>query len=581
MVQFSRVAPRLIIALLLASGLAACQKGEDAATAPAAGEAPASVNDAATDTASPAHSFGPEISAEDFAQHVKVLSSDEFGGRSPGGKFEELTINYLKAQFERLGLQPGNGDSYLQEVPAVGMQAATDTTMTLTVDGKAETLKQGEDMVLVSTQGKPEINVADSELVFVGYGINAPEAGWNDYAGIDVKGKTVVILVNDPGFASQDPSLFQGKRMTYYGRWTYKYEEAARQGAAAALIIHQTDAAGYGWDVVRNSWTGQEFHLPASVDPAPRLPLSGWLTGESAKHLFERSGLDLAKLQAEAGKPGFKAVPMAATLSADLHSTITEAKSHNVMALLPGTEHPDEAIIYMAHWDHLGTQPDYEGDDKIFNGAVDNATGVAGVLEIAERFVTEAKPKRSVLFMLVTLEESGLLGSGYYVQNPVIPLKDTVAVINLDAMSVVGRAKDMVVIGYGNSELEDILKPAAAFQGRELHAESAPERGYFFRSDHFNFAKAGVPALYTKSGLDMRDGGEAAGEAELNDYTKNRYHSPRDEFDPNWDLGGVVEDLNVLDHVGRQLANSDQWPNWYEGNAFKATRDAQRAAASD
>src|SRR5690606_5289028 len=291
MPEFSRTAPRLMVPLFLLAALGACQSGDDAAKAPAPSAA-TQPSKPATEPATPAHSFGPEISAEDFAQHVKTLSSDEFGGRSPGGKFEQLTINYLKTQFERLGLKPGNGDSYFQEVPAVGMQAAPDTTMSLTVDGSTEVLKQGEDMVLVSTQGKPEISVADSELVFVGYGINAPEAGWNDYDGIDVTGKTVVMLVNDPGFASQDPALFQGKRMTYYGRWTYKYEEAARQGAAAALIIHQTDAAGYGWDVVRNSWGGQEFHLPASVDPAPRLPLSGWLTAESATHLFERAGLD-------------------------------------------------------------------------------------------------------------------------------------------------------------------------------------------------------------------------------------------------------------------------------------------------
>lgn len=526
--------------------------------------------------------LAPEISLTTLRDATRVLSSDDFEGRAPGTAGEDKTVAFLSDQFGKAGLKPGNKASWVQDVPLVEIAAKNVSPLTVIGGAMPLSFAHGSQFIAASYRSAPHVSIADSELVFVGFGINAPEKDWNDYAGIDMRGKTAVILVNDPDYGTEGlEGLFSGRAMSYYGRWTYKYEEAARQGAAAALIIHQTDAAGYGWDVVRNSWTGQEFHLPASVDPAPRLPLSGWLTGESAKHLFERSGLDLAKLQAEAGKPGFKAVPMAATLSADLHSTITEAKSHNVMALLPGTEHPDEAIIYMAHWDHLGTQPDYEGDDKIFNGAVDNATGVAGVLEIAERFVTEAKPKRSVLFMLVTLEESGLLGSGYYVQNPVIPLKDTVAVINLDAMSVVGRAKDMVVIGYGNSELEDILKPAAAFQGRELHAESAPERGYFFRSDHFNFAKAGVPALYTKSGLDMRDGGEAAGEAELNDYTKNRYHSPRDEFDPNWDLGGVVEDLNVLDHVGRQLANSDQWPNWYEGNAFKATRDAQRAAASD
>src|SRR5690606_24895491 len=426
---------------------------------------------------------------------------------------EQKTVDYLVQQFQRLGLEPGNNGEWTQTVPMVKSQAAPDTTLSLTVGGETLALDQGEEMVLVTRTAQPTVTVEGSELVFVGYGTVAPEAGWNDYEGLDVAGKTVVMLINDPGFHAGDPELFGGKRMTYYGRWTYKYEEAARQGAAAALIIHDTAGAGYGWDVVKNSWTGAEFDLPASVDPAPRIPLQGWLTQDAAQDLFRRAGLDLDALRDAANKPGFKPVPMQATLSATLHTTLETGESRNVLGLLRGETHPDEVVIYMAHWDHLGTNPNIAGDG-IFNGAIDNASGVAGVLEIAEAFVTAGrKPARSVLFMPVTLEESGLLGAKYYVANPVFPLEKTVAAINLDALrsELVGPTKDVIVIGHGASELEDILAEVAATQQRSVEPEAEAEKGFYYRSDHFNFAKAGVPALYAKGGLDNVEHGREHG----------------------------------------------------------------------
>ena len=522
---------------------------------------------------------------------MKVLSSDEFGGRAPGTDGEQQTADYVVAQFKRLGLQPGNGDSWFQDVPMVVTTAdEAATTATITLKGTARPLAFGTQMAMGTRTAQPKVDVAGSQMVFVGYGVNAPEAGWNDYEGLDVKGKTVVMLVNDPGFHAGDAELFSGKKMTYYGRWTYKFEEAARQGAAAALIIHDDAGAGYGWDVVKNSWSGAQFDLPASADPEPRLPLQGWITGETAAQLFTDAGLDLETLRAAANKPGFKPVAIGdATFDASLTSTVTEASSRNILARLPGVERPDEAIVYTAHWDHLGDHsathggdkaaPAAEGEDHVYNGAIDNATGVAGVLEIAEAFIVQnPKPARSVVFLMVTLEESGLLGSKYYAANPVIPLKDTVAVINLDAMSVVGPTKDLVVIGLGNSELDDVLRPIAEKQQRTLVEEDGVEKGFFFRSDHFSFAKYGVPALYAKGGIDHVEKGADFGRQVQANYTTALYHKPADEFDEAWDLRGVVQDLYALYGVGRTLANNDAWPNYVEGNAFKAARDASRAA---
>jgi Zn-dependent M28 family amino/carboxypeptidase len=385
------------------------------------------------------------------------------------------------------------------------------------------------------------------------------------------------MLINDPGFHAHDATLFEGKRMTYYGRWTYKFEEAARQGAAAALIIHDTSGAGYGWDVVKNSWGGPQFDLGPADDPEPRLPAQGWIDGPLASQLFAAAGQDFEALKAAAGKRGFKAVLLGdARLDLDLASHIKQSSSRNVIARLPGTTHPDEAVVYSAHWDHLGTHPDEPGDN-IYNGAIDNATGVAGVLEIAEAFtVRKARPERSVVFLLVTLEESGLLGSKYYAAHPVVPLADTVAVVNLDALPVVGPTRDFIVVGLGNNELEDVLRPIAARQGRELVPETEPEKGTFFRSDHFNFAKAGVPALYSKGGVDHLEGGRAQGQAVLDDYVKNRYHKAADNFDPAWDLRGIVKDLQALYQVGDALVGSRAWPNYREGTEFRAVRDESR-----
>jgi Zn-dependent M28 family amino/carboxypeptidase len=564
---------RLLPLALASLALAACQRDDTppapvAETAPAAAESAAPVQD---------HAFDSAIRADDIAAHIRVLASDAFEGRAPGGRGEALTVDYIRTQFERIGLQPGNGDSWVQTVPMVETTADSSTALGITyADGTSETLDFGSEMVIGTTSGEPQVRIEDSEIVFLGYGVQAPETDWNDYS-IDVRGKTVVVLVNDPGFASGDPALFQGERMTYYGRWSYKFEEAARQGAAAALVVHADAAAGYGWNVVQNSWSGAQFNLPASIDPAPRLPAEGWISGEVAERLFAKSGHDFAALREAAGKRGFKPVPLGARMSTTINSTIREGESRNVLGLLPGSERTDEVIVYMGHWDHLGMNPELEGD-QIYNGAIDNATGIAGLFEIAEQFVAGERPKRSILFLAVTLEESGLLGSKYYTTNPVLPLEKTVAAINMDALYPVGPTRDFVVVGRGNSELEDVLEPIATEQGRVLTPESAPEKGFYYRSDHFNFAKAGVPALYAKGGIDHVEHGTAHGKAWSDDYGANRYHQPADEFDPGWDLSGMVQDMEALYQVGRQLADGETWPNWYEGNEFRAARDASAEA---
>ena len=568
-------ATTLSLALL---ALCACTpRGDQQASTDPQADAAKPVADAA---AAGSHAFQDAIDAGDFAEHVQHLASDAFGGRGPGSDGEEKTVEYIKAQFARIGLQPGNGSDWFQTVPMVETTADESTALNLTVAGAPQVLEFGNDMVIGTRTGQAQVSIKDSGLVFVGYGVDAPEQKWNDYAGVDVKGKTVVMLVNDPGFHAKDARLFDGKRMTYYGRWTYKFEEAARKGAAAALIIHDTEGASYGWDVVKNSWSGAQYDLPAKDDPAPRVPAQGWITTEAATALLKAAGQDLGKLRAAANKRGFKPVPLDATLSLDLKSTTAEKSSRNVVGLLPGSETPDEAIVYMAHWDHLGTHEGETGGDNIYNGAVDNATGVAGILEIAEAFrKAKAPPKRSILFLAVTLEESGLLGSKYYVAHPVIPLDKTVAVFNLDALSPVGVARDITVVGQGSSQLEDLLKPVLDGQKRKPVGETNTAAGYYFRSDHFNFAKAGVPALYIDSGTDLVDGGQAAGDAAGKDYTDNRYHKPGDQYDPaTWKLEGIIQDLGVVASLGTTLANDGQWPNWYEGNPFKAARDAMRPA---
>jgi Zn-dependent M28 family amino/carboxypeptidase len=513
----------------------------------------------------------------DFTERLKKLASDEFEGREPGTLGERLTTAYIKDQFERAGLKPGNNGSWFQSVPTVEIALQnTDLTLDVAVGGGKETFAYKTDMVVGNLSAKPEVSIKDSDLVFIGYGVNAPEQNWNDYAGLDVKGKTVVVLVNDPGFGNNDAQLFKGRAMTYYGRWTYKFEEAARQGAAAALIVHETEGAGYGWGVVENSWSGPQFDLPASEDPAPRLDAAGWITKASAERLFAKAGLDFAVLRKSADVRGFKPQALPAKLSATLKSTIKSGTSDNVVAMLPGTGKPDEAIVYSAHWDHLGKDTTRSGD-QIFNGAVDNATGVAGLIVIAEAFAKQnPPPQRTVVFAAVTLEESGLLGSRYYAAHPPIPMDKTVANINMDALYLTKTARNFAVVGYGQSELDNYLKEAAATQDRTITPEESPEKGHFFRSDHFNFARKGVPALYAKGGTDLFDGGEAAGRAAFDDYGKNRYHQVADEFKDDMPVEGAVADLEALYKVGSKLAGESSWPQWAADSEFKAVRDATK-----
>jgi Zn-dependent M28 family amino/carboxypeptidase len=559
---------KLMLVLATAAALAACKREP---------EAPAAAPEAATPPAA-AHTFTADITEGDFADMVNTLASDAFEGRAPGSVGEEKTATYLEAQMKRIGLQPGNNGSYFQDVPMVETTAdEAATTLSLTTSTGKRDLKFGTDYVIGTRTGQTDVKLDASDLVFVGYGVDAPEQKWNDYAGQDWTGKTVVILVNDPGFHAKDETLFGGNRMTYYGRWTYKFEEAARKGAAAALIVHDTAGASYGWDVVKNSWSGAQYDLPAKDDPEKRIPLQGWLSADAAKQLFADAGLDLEAAYANAGKRGFKPVSLKAQASAALKSSITEKTSRNVIGVLPGASKPDEAVLYMAHWDHLGKHEGEEGDN-IYNGAVDNATGVAGILEIAEAFAhQDPKPARSVVFVAVTLEESGLLGSKYYVAHPTFPLNKIAGVINLDAMSVGGKSRDFVVTGKGNSQLEDMLKVYADQQGRVLAEEGNPAGGYYFRSDHFNFAKAGVPALYAKGGNDLLEGGVEAGKAASEEYAK-RYHQASDEVHDGWKLDGVVQDLQALYGVGKDLAVEGTWPNWYDGNPFKAARDTMMKA---
>ncbi|KLD75037.1 M28 family peptidase [Xanthomonas hyacinthi] len=562
---------KLVLCLAAAAALTACKREAPAPDADAAPPAPVTAA---------AHAFSPEITPADFGELVKTLSSDAFEGRGPGTAGEEKTVAYIRDQMQRIGLQPGNGDSWFQDVAMTETTADPNTTLKLEQNGTPRELKFGTDMVIGTRTGQTEVKIDASDMVFVGYGVDAPEQKWNDYADQDWKGKTVVMFVNDPGFHTEDGALFEGKRMTYYGRWTYKFEEAARKGAVAALIVHDTPGASYGWDVVKNSWSGAQYDLPAKDDPEPRIPAQGWITAQTAKQLFADAGLDLDQAYKDASKRGFKPVPLKATLSVDLKSTISEKKSRNVVGVLPGGSRADEAVLYMAHWDHLGKHAG-EAGDNIYNGAVDNATGVAGILEVADAFVhQQPRPERSVVFLAVTLEESGLLGSKYYVAHPTFPLNKIAGVINLDAMPVAGRAKDLVVNGFGSSELEDLLKPIAAAQGRVLHAESSPQSGFYFRSDHFNFAKAGVPALYIDGGEDLIDGGLDAGKRAFEDYGKHRYHTPADQYDPaTWKLDGVMDDLQAIYGVGKELAAGDTWPNWYQDNPFRAARDSMMGDA--
>lgn len=526
------------------------------------------------------HRAAAEITPEAFNSYVTTLASDEFEGRKPASHGEQVTIEYLEKEFLALGLQPANGGSFRQGVPMVEITATSDASLSVAAaDGTRLPLRIGDDVVMWTKRVQPTVSLAPSELVFVGYGINAPEYGWNDYAGVDMRGKTAVVLINDPGYVTGDPTLFNGKALTYHGRWTYKYEEAARQGAAAVMIIHDTAPAAYGWATVRNSWMGPQLDLDSPDGNAGRVAIESWISGEAAGRMFQMAGLDLAALKASAAQRGFRAVPMGLKAEGGVRNIIRRSKSNNVAGVMPGSEKPDEYVVYLAHWDHLGRSLSLAGGDSIFNGAVDNATGVAGILSIARAYRSMMpRSKRSVLFLAVTGEESGLLGSAHYAEHPIVPLEKTAAVINLDGMAPLGRARDVVVIGAGASELEDYLADAARAQDRVVRPDPVPENGYFYRSDHFNFAKKGVPALYIDSGTDIRGRPAGWAKAQLDDYTAKRYHQVGDNYDPAWDISGIMEDLVLAFEVGARVASEDRWPNWRQGNEFRAARDASESA---
>ncbi len=532
-----------------------------------------------------------EITATDLETRIATLADDAFEGRGPGAPVGEKAADWIAAEMARIGLEPGGPDgSWFQTVGMVE-QTIDETASGLTFAGglseRDYPMTLGSDAVIwTKKQNAETVSFEDSDVVFVGYGIVAPEYGWNDYEGLDATGKTVVMLVNDPGFATGDPDLFNGQAMTYYGRWTYKYEEAARQGAAAAIIVHETEPASYGWDVVSNSWSGAQADLVRADGGAERVTLEGWISLDTARSLFADGGLDFEAMKDAAGTQGFTPVDMGGlTASGTITQTIDRLESRNVIGVLPGTTAPDEYMLFTAHWDHLGKKSgertgapgeDFYRDD-IFNGAVDNATGSAALLEIAEAMAGETLD-RSALFLAVTLEESGLLGSAYYAENPTVPFHQVVAGINMDGMLPIGRTKDMVVVGYGASELEDRLAAVLEGQDRVIAPDPKPEAGYFYRSDHISFAKKGVPMLYADGGLDLRDGGEAAGRAAADAYTTRRYHKPMDEYADDWNLSGFVEDVSALHQVGLGIAQSSDWPTWYAGNEFEAIREESLAA---
>ena len=555
--------PALLFALSTAVGLSACGKP---AEPPTKAVQPTVAELVDTD-------FNPKL-----AEYIKTLSDDKFQGRAPATKGEELTVAYLEENFKRIGLKGIDADSYKQPVSLVQIDPKQVSAMTLSGGGEAlpASLAYRDDMFAWTTRVTENISVTDSEMVFVGYGIVAPEYNWNDYEGLDVASKTVVMFVNDPGFATQNPELFNGNAMTYYGRWTYKFEEAARQGAAMALIIHETDAASYGWGVVAHG-SPVKFDLIKKNKNMDRAKVEGWVTTETAQKLFANIGSDIETLRKQALSGEFKPVPLNVKASISVENNLRELQSSNVIGYIEGSKYPDEYILYMAHWDHLGM--DFSNPtNKVFNGAQDNASGTGAVIALAEYFVQQPQPERSVVFMLVTAEERGLLGSAWYAENPVFPLEKTVAAINMDVMNVYGPMKDMVVVGLGNTDLEEILVKYTEQQGRYAVKEPNPEAGIAYRSDHFSLSKKGVPILYAKGGNDHYQLGAEWGAKQRAEYNSCCYHKVADEWDDNWDLRGAQQDLFLYFRVGHELANSRHWPNWYQGNEFRAIRDASATA---
>ena len=515
----------------------------------------------------------PESEFEKYKKHVVTLASDEFEGRAPGTAGGEKTKNYIASHFESLGLS-SFGESYLMPVNLTGINLNVDESyFNLSVNGEMLDLNYRTDVVYGTTRQIEEVAFDDSDLIFVGYGVNAPEYDWNDYK-VDVKGKTVLMLINDPGFELKGAE-FNGKAMTYYGRWTYKFEEAARQGAAGVLIIHETAPASYPWGVVENGWSGEQLNLTFADGNLNRSALEGWITLETAEQLFAELGTSYDEMKSLALTKDFQPVAMEGMkLSSKMVNSIRTSDSHNVVGYVEGSEAPEEFVLIMGHWDHMGVDTSLEGD-QIYNGAVDNATGTAAVMHMAETF-SKRKPKRSVAFIGLTAEESGLLGSAYLVENAPFEYRNVIGGLNLDAFPAIGKSKDITIIGYGASELEAILDKHASVQGKYLAPDKSPEAGFFYRSDHINFAKKGIPMIYADPGIDLVDGGIEKGLELARNYTANDYHKPTDEVRDDWDWEGIEQDMDIFTNFIDDLANSDEYPNWYIKSEFRGARDASR-----
>jgi Zn-dependent M28 family amino/carboxypeptidase len=516
-----------------------------------------------------------------YGDLVRVLASDDFLGRKPGTPGEDKTVSYLIENFHRLGLKPGNGTSYVQQVPLVQITAGADATLTVSGAGGSRNLVFGKDMLIWTKRAVPEINIAHSEMVFVGYGIVAPEYSWNDYANLDVHGKTVVVLANDPGYASKDPAMFKGNAMTEYGRDAYKVEEAARQGAQGVLLIHDAAAVGYGWDAVQATWSGAQFELAAADAYAGRAAIEGWLQNAAARALFNAAGIDFARTAVAAAHPGFKAVALGLSVDATIHNAIRTFNSQNVLAIWPG-RNSREYVLYTAHWDSLGSDAARAGHN-IFNGAVDNATGIAGLLALAQSFkrTIDPKPDRSIAFLATTAAQPDLLGSQYYVDNPILPLRQTLAVINIDMLINGGRSRDVSILGFGNTDLEESARAEALLQGRDAHPDPNPQFGLYFRSDSYSFAHRGVPVLYTQAGIDNAARGPVWGKALIEDYFARRFRQPSDQYAADWDVGGAVTDLNLDYRIGMRIASSRRFPRWYPNSEFRAAHHRANPSPDD
>ena len=564
---------RLLVTFAMCAA-AACADSEQAP--------PSSTQPATPQAASAPIPAPPAIDGNAILERIKVLSSDEYEGRAPGTKGEDLTVKYLVDESKKLGLQPGNPDgTYVQKVPLVGITGAQAQPLTITKGAQKKTYKWSDEVVAWTRRVADTSSIEDSDIIFAGYGVEAPEFNWNDFKGVDVRGKTIVVLVNDPQVpTTADPSqlddkVFNGKAMTYYGRWTYKYEKGAELGAAGVLIVHETGPAGYPFPVVQG-FLGERFSLVAKDKNMSKASVEGWLSLEAAKSLFAMAGQDFDALKKQALSRDFKPVPLGLKASMGIRNTMRTIDSQNVIAKVEGSDArmKDEYVVYSSHWDHLGVGTPVDGD-KIYNGALDNASGVAALLEMAKAFnQAQPKPKRSVLFLFVTAEEQGLLGSEFYATNPLYPLEKTVANINLDGVNQWGRTKDITVVGMGASDLDDVLRSAAQAQGRTLNPDPESEKGFYYRSDHFNFAKVGVPALYTDTGVNFVGKDEAFSKSKRDEYTATDYHKPSDEIKPDWDLSGAVEDAQLMFMVGYSVANTDRFPEWKAGNEFRAKRDA-------